>query len=121
MKRESSHEDFVKTFKSAPQGLVELLNQKFIGVLDFSNKDTKNLLTWTLAAERLLTVTEIKNLLLLDLQNQKLTADQINTTDIVKRSCGSLVTIKNGSSQASICLQQAFHHVEARAPIRSPV
>ena len=77
LRQEKSHEGFmkaVKAAKDAPKSLDELI-KKLVDTLDCSRSDTNHLLSWMLVAKRPFTITEIKNLLQIDLR-QKHSVDQ---------------------------------------------
>lgn len=98
LRQEKSHEGFmkaVKAAKDAPKALDELI-KKLVDSLDFSRPDTKYLLSWMLVAERPLSITEVKNLLQIDLQRKHSVDRKTDIREDIKVSLGALVIFDNG-------------------------
>ena len=98
LRQEKSHEGFmkaVKAAKDAPKALDELI-KKLVDTLDFSRPDTNHLLSWMLVAERPLSITEVKNLLQVDLQKKHSVDRKTDIREDIKASLGALVIFDNG-------------------------
>ena len=98
LRQETSYEGFMKAVKAtrdAPKSLEELI-KKLVDTLDFSKADTYRLLSWMLVAERPLTVTEVKDLLQIDLQKKTSIGRETDIREHIKASLGALVIIDNG-------------------------
>ena len=96
LRHEKSHEGFMKAVKAArdaPKSLEELV-KKLVDTLDFAKSDTNHLLSWMVVAERPFTVTEIKDLLRIDLHRKGFAGQK--TDEDIKASLGAVVTIDNG-------------------------
>ena len=100
LKQETSHDGFMKAIKSAkeqPKSLEQLIRNLISSVTaDFSKAEANLLLSWLLASERPLTVTEIKSLLQVDIQKKTLVSGTTDVTDDINNYCGPLVNIRNG-------------------------
>lgn len=98
LRQEKSHEGFtkaVKATKDAPKALDELI-RKLVDTLDLSRPDTNHLLSWMLVAERPLSITEVRNLLQIDLQKKHSVDRKTDITEDIKASLGALVIFDNG-------------------------
>ena len=98
LRQEKSHEGFIKAVKAAkdaPKSLDELI-KKLVDTLDFSRPDTNHLLSWMLVAERPFSVTEVRNLLQIDLQKKHSVDRKTDIREDVKASLGALAIIDNG-------------------------
>lgn len=96
LKQEKSQESFMKAVKAArdaPKSLEDLV-KKLVDTLDFSNSDTNRLLSWMLVAERPFTITEIKDLLQIDLHKREFAGRK--TDEDIKSSLGAVVIMDNG-------------------------
>lgn len=98
LRQEKSHEGFMKAVKAAkdvPKPLDELI-KKLVDTLDFSKSDTNHLLSWILVAERPFTITEVKNLLQINIENRHSMDRKTDIKEDIKASLGALVIIDNG-------------------------
>ena len=98
LRQEKSHEGFmkgVKAAKDAPKALDELI-KRLVDALDFSRPDTNHLLSWMLVAERPLSITEVKNLLQIDLHKKHSVDLKTDIREDIKASLGALVIFDNG-------------------------
>lgn len=98
LRQEKSLEGFmkaVKAAKDAPKSLDELI-KKLVDTLDFSRPDTSLLLSWMLVAERPFAITEVKDLLQIDLQKKHSMDRKMDIREDIKASLGALVIIDNG-------------------------
>lgn len=98
LRQEKSHEGFMKAAKAAkdaPKSLDELI-KKLVDTLKFSSSDTSHLLSWMLVAERPFSITEVKNLLQIDLQKKHSVDRKTDIREDIKASLGALVVIDNG-------------------------
>ena len=98
LRQETSHEGFMKAVKAtrdAPKSLDELI-KKLVDTLDFSKADTYRLVSWMLVAERPLTVTEVKDLLQIDLQKKTSIGRETDIREHIKASLGALAIVDNG-------------------------
>ena len=96
LRQEKSQEGFMKAVKAArdaPKPLEELV-KKLVDTLDLSKADTNRLLSWMLIAERPLTITEVKDLLQIDLHKKEFAGRK--TDEDIKSSLGAVVIIDNG-------------------------
>ncbi len=98
LRQEKSHEGFIKAVKAAkdaPKSLNELI-KKLVDTLDFSRPDTIHLVSWMLVAERPFSITEVKNLLQIDLQKKHSVDRRTDIGEDLQASLGALVIIDNG-------------------------
>ena len=97
LKQETSHDSFTKAInavKDKPQSLKDMIG-KLVNTLDFSKSDTKLLLSLLLAAERPLTISEVKCLLEIDLEKGKSVERQTEIKEDIARACKNLVVVRN--------------------------
>jgi tetratricopeptide (TPR) repeat protein len=97
LKDEKSHDGFMKAIKSAkehPESLEKLI-EKLISRTTEKVEATR-LLPWLLAAERPLTLAEIRSLLQFDMQKKTLLSKDVDITGDINNWCGDLVIIQNG-------------------------
>ena len=109
LRKEKSQEGFmkaVKAAKDAPKSLDELV-KKLVDTTDFSKSDTNHLLSWMLVAERPFTITEVKNLLQINIEKRHSVDRKTDIKEHIKASLGALVIIDNGFVR--------FRHPEIRA------
>lgn len=98
LRQEKSLESFtkaVKNAKDAPKSLNELI-KKLVDALEFSRTSTSLLISWMLVVERPFTITEIKNLLQIDLEKKHSADWKTDVSQDIKASLGALVIIDNG-------------------------
>lgn len=98
LRQEKSHEGFMKAVKASkdtPKSLDELI-KKLADTSDFSRSDTNHVLSWMLVAERPFTITEVKNLLQIDIQKRHSVDRKTDIKKEIKDSLGALVIIDNG-------------------------
>ena len=98
LREEKSLEGFMKAVKAAretPKSLDELI-QKLGETSDLSRPDTNHLLSWMLIAERPLAMTEMKNLLEIDLETKNSVDRKTDIKDDIKVLLGALVITDNG-------------------------
>ena len=98
LRQEKSYEGFMKAVKAAkdtPKSLDELV-KRIVDTLDFSRPDTNHLLSWILVAERPFAITEVKDLLRIDLQTKRFVDRKTDIKEDIKASLGALVIIDNG-------------------------
>ena len=98
LRQEKTHEGFMKAIKAAkdaPKTLDELI-RKLADALDLSRPDTNHLLSWMLVAERPLSITEVRNLLQIDLQKKHSVDRKTDIREDIKASLGALVIFDNG-------------------------
>ncbi len=98
LRQERSHDGFTKAVKAArdaPRSLDESI-KKLVDTLDFSRSDTVRLLSWMLIAERPFTISEVKDLLQIDLQKKDFVRRDTDIRKDVKASLGALVVVDNG-------------------------
>ena len=96
LRQEKSQEGFMKAVKAArdaPKSLEDLV-KKLVDTLDFSKADTNRLLSWMLVAERPFTITEVKDLLQIDLHKKEFAGRK--TDEDIKSSLGAVVIMDNG-------------------------
>ena len=96
LRHEKSHEAFMNAVKAArdkPKSLEDLV-KKLVDTLDFTKSDTNHLLSWMIVAERPFTVTELKDLLLIDLHKKDSVGRK--TEEDIKTSLGAVAVIDNG-------------------------
>ncbi|KAF2468604.1 uncharacterized protein BDR25DRAFT_265365, partial [Lindgomyces ingoldianus] len=95
VKHEQSGSAILKACNKAPKTLDESLDL-LIGGLDAKRSETKHILSWILAAERPLTLKEIKSLLEVDLDGCAYRPFPGDVEKMVRQLCGSLVVIRDG-------------------------
>lgn len=98
LRQEKSHEGFMKAAKAAkdaPKALDELI-RKLVDNVDLSRPDVNHLLSWMLVAERPLSITEIRNLLQIDLQKKHSVDRKTDIREDIKTSLGALIIFDNG-------------------------
>jgi hypothetical protein len=100
LKKEATHEGFIKAVKSAketPKSVDQLIRSLVFDVTaDFTKGESADILSWLLVSERPLKVVEIRDLLRVNTQKKALVN---RTTDIggdIGNLCYPLVTIQNG-------------------------
>ena len=98
LKRESSHEAFekaVKATKDAPKTVDQTLKRFLETVVDLSRSDAHLVLSWMLVAERPLAISEIKNLLQVDLHKGQLVERKTDIRNDIHMALGPLVVFQN--------------------------
>ena len=97
LRKESSHEAFVKAVKSAkdaPQSLHQTIG-RITEMFDLSHPDAYLILSWMLVAERPLTVSEVKCLLQVDLQKKHIVERRTDIKADIQAALGPLVVFHN--------------------------
>ncbi|ORX96502.1 hypothetical protein BCR34DRAFT_497725 [Clohesyomyces aquaticus] len=95
VKHEQSASAILKSCTKAPKSVDESLDLLIAG-LDVKQPNTKHLLSWILAAERPLSVKEIKALLEVDLDGCAYRPFSADVERTVRNLCGSLVVVRDG-------------------------
>ncbi|KAI5782676.1 hypothetical protein EDC01DRAFT_729948 [Geopyxis carbonaria] len=95
LKAEKTFVGIQKCLDALPPSLDGLLGKACLH-LDFGNSDTKLIISCLLAAERPLTVLEIKGLLEIDVSACSHSTRLSSTEDDIFNACGSIVTIRDG-------------------------
>ncbi|KAF2203817.1 hypothetical protein GQ43DRAFT_497645 [Delitschia confertaspora ATCC 74209] len=95
IKHEKSAEAALKICQNAPKTPEESLD-RIINALDVTLPETKHILSWIIAAERPLTLKEVKALLEVDLDGCAYRPLSGDVETIINQSCGTLVVIRDG-------------------------
>ncbi|KAF2193483.1 hypothetical protein K469DRAFT_789149 [Zopfia rhizophila CBS 207.26] len=95
IKHEDSASAVLKLCQKAPKTVDESVDRLIAG-LDVKRAETKHILSWVLAAERPLTLKEIKALLEVELDGCAYRPFSGNVEATVRQTCGSLVVIRDG-------------------------
>lgn len=96
LKREKTLQGMIQAVDSLPKSLNESL-KKLVSLIDIKASDTTSLLAWLLAAERPLTLSEIKVFFEIDLRNCSRKPRFTDTEHDVQQAVGPLITIVNGA------------------------
>jgi hypothetical protein len=94
IQHEQSAAAIVKACQKAPKTVDEYIDQ-VIGRLDLKRADTKRVLSWILAAERPLTLKEVRALLEVDLDGCAYRPYSGDVGDLIHQLCGSLVVVRD--------------------------
>lgn len=84
-----------KVLDSLPKNLKELIN-RLVATIDLTDKDTRAILAWMMAAQRPLLLDEVKNLLQIDCSSLQISERFNDVEKDVGRACGGLVSISDG-------------------------
>jgi len=84
-----------KTIDGLPKNLKEIIN-RLVTTVDLSDKDTRAILAWMLAAQRPLLLDEVKILLQIDCSALQITERFNDTEEDVRRACGGLISVTDG-------------------------
>ncbi len=98
LRKESSHEGFEKAVKAAkdtPQTLEQTFKRIFDTAVDLSRSDAHLVLSWLLVAERPLALSEIKNLLQIDLHKGHSVERKTDLRKDIHDTLGPLVMFQN--------------------------
>lgn len=95
LKREKTLAGILQALETIPKGLPDLL-QKVCSVVNFNDSDTKSILSCLLVAERPLTLLELKSLIEMDTGSCRHSSRFTSIEEDICRSCGPLVTIRDG-------------------------
>ncbi|KAF2198647.1 hypothetical protein GQ43DRAFT_443154 [Delitschia confertaspora ATCC 74209] len=95
IKHEKSGEAALKVCQTAPKTSEEFLD-RIINALDMKRLETKHILSWVVAAERPLTLKEIRALLEVDLDGCAYRPLSGDVETIIQQSCGTLLVIRDG-------------------------
>ncbi|KAI9768306.1 MAG: hypothetical protein M1840_004914 [Geoglossum simile] len=95
LRREKTFDGVCRSLDSIPRALPDLLRQFSTG-LDFTQSDTKAILSWLLVAERPLTLKELKGLIEIDVQSCSHVPRFTSIQDDVLKACGNFVKIRDG-------------------------
>ena len=96
LKKEKTHEGFIKSLETTPKPLVEVI-QKLLKTVNLTSNETKLMLSWFIAAERPLTITEVKHLYEVDVHKKNFFGRNTDIEDDIRHVCGSLLIIKDGA------------------------
>ena len=94
VRHKKSAADVLKAIK--PPRTVDELVDRQIDILDTNHSETKHLLTWIVAAERPLTLREVKALLEVDLDGCAYRPLSEDVEQFVRQHCGALVVVRDG-------------------------
>lgn len=95
LKREKTLAGILQTMETLPKALPDLV-QKFCSSVNFNEPDTKLILSSLLVAERPLTLFELKCLIEMDVGSCSHSSRFTGIEDDVHKSCGPLITIRDG-------------------------
>ena len=95
LKRENTLAGILQGLEKIPKTLPDLL-QKLCSPLDFKQSDTRLIMSWLLAAERPLTLSELKSLIEIDVGTCSHATRFTSIEDDIYKACGSLVNIRDG-------------------------
>ena len=98
LRHEKSHDGFIKAVKAArdaPKSLDDLI-KRLVDTLELSRSETYRLLSWMLVANRPFTLSEIKDLLQVDLNKKAFVDRKTEIREDVKAFLGALVIFDNG-------------------------
>ena len=98
LRRETSHETFEKSTKAAkdaPQSLDQTMKRIFDTVVDHSRMDAHLVLSWMLIAERPLSMSEVKNLIQIDLHKDHIVERKSDMKSDIHAALGPLVIFQN--------------------------
>ena len=95
VKVETTDKGFQHIIDHIPTTLEAAL-ERLVNQLDFNKTETKSVFAWISAAERPLTLKEMKDLLEINVQKRTLTERQIDTQQELTALCKSAIDIRNG-------------------------
>ncbi|KAF2137458.1 uncharacterized protein K452DRAFT_235652 [Aplosporella prunicola CBS 121167] len=95
LKHEETFSGFMQYLDKAPKS-VEGFYDYDLHKLQLERSETRAILSWIIAAERPLALQEIKHLLEIDTNHCRHSPRYGNISDVVRRACGSLVTVQDG-------------------------
>lgn len=94
--KEETYDGFTHFLDNIPKSVSEVirtLTSQFIGSM---TTETKLILSWLLVTERPLTLRETQSLLEIDIKINKRGSRTINVKDLIDRSCGYVVEVRDG-------------------------
>ncbi|GME43588.1 Nacht domain protein [Neofusicoccum parvum] len=94
-KREKTFSGIMSTLDSAPATMVACV-QQLLGMLDMGQRDTRSILAWLLAAQRPLTVTEMKTLLSVDMAQMQTSTRITDVQSDLHNAVGPLIRMEDG-------------------------
>lgn len=95
LQRERKPAGFIQWLAKAPKSIEQIVEQ-YVQDLQLDDPETKSILSWVFAAERPLSLTEIKHLLEIDTKSHTTTRRHDNIAETIRHTIGPLVDIIEG-------------------------